>query len=392
LEKSMYGTRDAAQNWEEEYTEFLVGVGFQRGAGTPCAFYHKGKNVRVVIHGDDLTILGKEGELDWFRAEIAKKFEIKFRGRIGPEEHDQKSMRILNRVVEWTEEGIQIEADQRHAEIIIESMGGRENTNPVVTPRVKSEEVEGEEEELGKNEATKYRAVVARAIYLMQDRTDIQFATKELSRRMSNPRIGDWKKLKRLARYLIGRERVVNLYRWQSCKYGEEGNEQEIEAWTDTDYAGCRETRKSTNGGIIRLGKHVIKGWSNTQSVIALSSGEAEYYGLVRGASLGLGVRAILGDLGIKSRVVINTDASAAKGIASRRGLGKVRHIEVNQLWVQDKVATKEIVIKKVGGDVNIADALTKALERQGIEWHMRNTSQRIVSGRHELMPEEDLG
>ena len=58
--------------------------------------------------------------------------------------------------------------------------------------------------------------------------------------------------------------------------------------WTDTDYAGCAKTRKSTSGGVIMIGGHMIKSWSSTQNVIALSSGEAEYYGLVKGAAQGL--------------------------------------------------------------------------------------------------------
>ena len=89
------------------------------------------------------------------------------------------------------------------------------------------------------------------------------------------------------------------------------------------------------------FGEHTIKTWSTTQAVIALSSGEAEYYGIVKGASAGLGVRSIMGDLGTDieshTKLIIHTDSSAAKGISSRRGLGKVRHIEVNQFWIQGK-------------------------------------------------------
>ncbi len=56
-------------------------------------------------------------------------------------------------------------------------------------------------------------------------------------------------------------------------------------------------------------------------------------------------------------------------------------------MWVQDKVATGEISTQKVGGDVNIADALTKAVERETIGWHMRNTNQYISDDRHPIMP-----
>ena len=99
------------------------------------------------------------------------------------------------------------------------------------------------------------------------------------------------------------------------------------------------------------LGKSVVKTWSSNQSVIALSSGEAEYYALVKGASQGIGIRNILGDIGVESieRVQVLSDASAAIGIASRRGSGKVRHIEVNQLWLQDKVLSGDIEVTKIG-------------------------------------------
>ena len=86
------------------------------------------------------------------------------------------------------------------------------------------------------------------------------------------------------------------------------------------------------------MGNHLVKGWSITQGVIALSSGESEFYGIVKGSSVGLGIKSILGDLGVKVRLRVYTDSSAAKGIASRRGLGKVRHIEVNQFGIQEKV------------------------------------------------------
>ena len=96
------------------------------------------------------------------------------------------------------------------------------------------------------------------------------------------------------------------------------------------------------------LGNHMIKSWSSTQTNIALSSGEAEYCGLVKGASMALGVKSMHKEMGLKARVRVSTDASAAKGIASRRGLGKIRHIEVHQLWVQDKVASGEVEVRKV--------------------------------------------
>ena len=92
----------------------------------------------------------------------------------------------------------------------------------------------------------------------------------------------------------------------------------------------------------------------------SLSSGEAEYYGLVRGAAQAIGMRSLLADFGIKRRIWLKTDASVAKSISARRGIGKVRHIEVNQLWLQESVSRGDVEIEKVPGKLNRADVLTK--------------------------------
>ena len=135
------------------------------------------------------------------------------------------------------------------------------------------------------------------------------------------------------------------------------------------------------------VGCHLIKGWSAAQAVIALSSGEAEYYGIVKGASVGLGVRSVLRDLGCGVRLAVYTDSSVAKGMASRKGLGEVRHVEVNQLWVQEKVGSGEIELKKVDGQSNLADAQTKHVDSDGIIRHMDGTGQYHAYGRHSIMP-----
>ncbi len=87
-------------------------------------------------------------------------------------------------------------------------------------------------------------------------------------------------------------------------------------------------------------------------------------------------------------RIRIRTDASAAKGIANRRGLGKIRHIEVHQLWLQEKVNRGEIEVMKVKGEGNLADALTKPLDGPGVQKHLKLTGQEIKRGRHEITPD----
>ena len=120
--------------------------------------------------------------------------------------------------------------------------------------------------------------------------------------------------LKRLARFLLGRRRLVFKYGWQKAS--------KLECYSDTDWAGCPKTRKSTSGGCLMLGGHLLKSWSSTQPSISLSSGEAEYYGVVKASGIALGQQSLMLDLGMKVGVRVWTDSSAAMGICGRSGLG----------------------------------------------------------------------
>ena len=84
LLRSMYGTRDAAQNWELECSRFMQDLGFNRGQASPCVSHHHSRNIMTVIHGDDFTLLGSAEDLDWFRTHISGRYSVKFRGRLGP--------------------------------------------------------------------------------------------------------------------------------------------------------------------------------------------------------------------------------------------------------------------------------------------------------------------
>ena len=135
-------------------------------------------------------------------------------------------------------------------------------------------------------------------------------------------------------------------------------------------------------------GFHSLETWSAAQQMIALSSGEAEYFGMVKGAGNALGLSGVFCDLGIEYEIVLYTDSSAAKGISSRRGLGKLRHVELNELWLQDQVARGRIAVRKISGEENISDSLTKPAAADRIKQTMQGTLQKIVPGRHKIMPE----
>ena len=130
--------------------------------------------------------------------------------------------------------------------------------------------------------ATSFRALSARCNSLAQDRPDIAYSAKELRREFAMPHKRSHEKLKRCARYLAGQPRLVFKYPFQSKPVG-------IGVYVDTDFAGCKATRRSTSGGVALYGSHAVKHWSNTQTTVCLSSGEAELRGIGDGLAQAIG-------------------------------------------------------------------------------------------------------
>ena len=137
------------------------------------------------------------------------------------------------------------------------------------------------------------------------------------------------------------------------------------------------------------LGGHLVKSWATTQTVIALSSGEAEYYGIAKGSCEGLGIVGLIEDLsGERLKIDLDTDSSAAKGIATRMGVGKVKHLETRTLWVQDQVERKRMNVRKIDGKRNPADILTKYLAGARLSELLYSVPIRFLEGRHSLAPQ----
>ena len=137
----------------------------------------------------------------------------------------------------------------------------------------------------------------------------------------------------------------------------------------------------------MRWGTHVLKWWSKTQPTLALSSGEAELAAIVKSTSEGLGVQATMAEFGIEARLVVRSDAVAAIGIVKREGLGRIRHLAVGDLWVQQRRKNGEAEYKKVDGKANTSDMLTKAVDADTINRHMATLGLEFREGRNSLTP-----
>ena len=201
LNGSMYGTWDAASNWQMECSQMLIDNGFKQGVATPCVFYSADKGMRTLVHGDDHVSVGQPENLKWMERMLERKYQIKTQV-LGPRKEDVQQIKTLNRIISWDNtKGIKYEADLWHVEILIEQLK-LADAKTVTILGIKEEGCiqEDKDEKLGDKEASQYRAFVARSNYLSPDRPDIAYSVKEFARNMFSPSRGNWAQLKRLGR------------------------------------------------------------------------------------------------------------------------------------------------------------------------------------------------
>eukprot|EP00971_Amphidinium_carterae_P135940 2693676-Amphidinium_carterae.1 len=265
---------------------------------------------------------------------------------------------------------MEIEADQRHVTMVLRELGldaghckGKDLANVKLTAQ-ESEEIDKTPVLLG-DRAKQYRSLVMRIAYLSQDRVDLLESVRHMASRMKDPREGDWVRVQRVGSFLLRHPCLVTVH-------GPQSTPKCIRVIVDSDHAGEPLRRRSTTGAFTMLGNHCLRGQSNWQSTVALSSGESEYYAIVKAAAQGLHTAAVCRDLGLElgvqiagkadMSVEIHSDSSAARAFAQREGLGKQKHEQVEQ---------GKIGIKRVGTRDNQADMLTKPLVATAVKRHL---------------------
>ena len=136
------------------------------------------------------------------------------------------------------------------------------------------------------------------------------------------------------------------------------------------------------------MGTCQVKHWSKTQSTIALSSGEAELSGIAAGMAQGLGMQSLAADMRWPLKLRVHSDATAAIGISKRRGLGKIRHRNCCDLWVQERVRNGDVELLKALGVDNPADCFTKYLDRGAMDKALNTMHLEFRDGRPASAPD----
>ena len=175
---------------------------------------------------------------------------------------------------------------------------------------------------------------------------------------MQSPTVSDMQALRKLARYIKG------TLHYKLNIRPRHGTDLKIEAYTDADWAG-QSDRHSITGGLLLLDG---VNWAQTQKAIATSSGESELYAMSAGAAEALGLRELLTDIGLPTTVRLRCDSTAAMGTATRQDLGRMKHVQVRDLALQQWIADGRLTLQKVASSANAADLLTKIVSQNVLQ------------------------
>jgi len=201
-----------------------------------------------------------------------------------------------------------------------------------------------------------FRSVVGALQYVTITRPDIAFAVNRVSQFMHNPTMSHWSAVKRILRYLKGS--------LQSGIHIRASSDLTLHAYSDSDWAGCPDDRKSTTGYLVFLGPNLISWSSKKQPTVSRSSTEAEYRSLAMASAELVWLQRLLHELKHPcSSTVLWCDNLGATFLASNPAFhARTKHIELDYHFVREKVADGSLRVQFICSQDQLADALTKPL------------------------------
>ena len=218
-----------------------------------------------------------------------------------------------------------------------------------------------------------YRAIVGKLLWLALIRPDISLATEELSRDLTAPTTESVTKVKHLLKFISGTRDYCQRLRPSvtmsdsDCTLGH--------CYVDSDWAGCRTTRKSTSGTVVQLLKSTVFFGRRKQGTIALSSGEAKLYAKGQGISMALFVKNLITEakLAKSVNITVHTDSTATKSMGHQVRNKQENKARRTEIPLRAGLVAKGILrLRRVGTKVNCADVLTKYLSSELLVSHLR--------------------
>ncbi|GJT00995.1 putative ribonuclease H-like domain-containing protein [Tanacetum coccineum] len=319
VEKALYGLHQAPKAWYETLSTYLIENGFRRGTINKNLFIKKNKG-----------LMHKRFQMSSIR-------ELTF---------------FLGLQVQQKKDGIFISQDKYVADILkkFDFATVKTASTPMEPNKalIKDEEADSVDVHL-------YRSMIGSLMYLTASRPDIMFAVCACARFQVTPKMSHLHAVKRIFRYLKGQPKLGLWYPRDSPF--------DLEAFSDSDYAGASLDRKSTTGGCQFLGKRLISWQCKKQTIVANSTTEAEYVAAANCCGQVLWIQNQMLDYGfnfMNTKIFIDNESTICI-VKNPVFHSKTKHIEIRHHFIRDCYEKKLIQVIKIHTDHNVADLLTKA-------------------------------
>ncbi|KAJ3705686.1 hypothetical protein LUZ61_009391 [Rhynchospora tenuis] len=348
LKKALYGLKQAPRAWFHKLRDFLQSQKFQcsQSGNSVFVFQEKGTVLYILVYVDDIIITGNNmAAITGLMSTLQSAFSIKDLGQLNY---------FLGIQVIHSPQSMHLNQTQYiHSILEKTNMAGAKPCKSPMEAGLQLSKYSG----VTLSDPHMYRMTVGALQYATFTRPDITFAVNKVSQFMSAPTDLHWQAVKRVLRYLKGTiHHGLHLQASPNLC---------INAYTDADWAGCPDERKSTTGYAVYLGCNLISWSSKKQHTVARSSTEAEYKSMAMATAELLWIQSLLGELGVRLNTapVLWCDNLGATFLAANPVFhARTKHIELDFHFIREQVATKRLNIQFLCSADQIADVLTKPL------------------------------
>jgi hypothetical protein len=349
LKKSLYGLKQSPRAWFGRFTKSMKAFGYCQSNADHTLFLKKqhGKITALIVYVDDMVVTGNDPiERKALQSYLSKEFEMK---DLGPLKY------FLGIEVSRSNKGIFLCQRKYTLDLLQET--GMSACQPVDAPIKEGLKLCVEPNQVPADKV-RYQRLVGRLMYLAHTRPDLAYALSVISQFMHNPGEQHMNAIMHILRYLKSSP-------GKGILFHKNEDHQRVDAYTDADWAGAVDDRRSTSGYFTFVGGNLVTWRSKKQNVVARSSAEAEFRGMALAVCETLWLKLLMIDLGYppSQPIRVYCDNKAACDIAHNPVQhDRTKHVEVDRFFIKEKLDEKVLELPKIRSEDQLADILTKAV------------------------------
>ena len=355
LKKALYGLKQAPRAWYYRLDKYLHQQGFSKGLANSNIYVkiENDKLLILVVYVDDIIFGSNEESMNQsFSLVMQKEFEMSLLGEL---------TYFLGLQIQKNE-GFIFLSQTKYLKQILKKYG-MEDSKPVCTPMFTGCSLSANDECVGVHQPT-YRSMIGSLLYLTGTRPDIMHVVGIVGRFRANPKETHLQAVKRIFQYLQGTQNYGLWYPRDTYLT--------LHAYTDADWAGSTDDRKSSSGGALFMASRLASWFSKKQSSIALSTAEAKYVVAASCYNQLLWMMQTLQDFQITCTppISILCDNTSAINISKNPVMhSKTKHIPIKYHFLWEQVLEQKVKLEYVPSKEQVADILTKPFPRETFEY-----------------------